>query len=547
MRSYNTFTILLVFAFLSLGFIGIVNHEMWLDELQAWLIARDSSSVVDLFKNLRYEGHPGLWHIGLYLISRWTHNPFSMQVFHLIIATSSIYIFAKFSPFTKSQKVVFSFGYFPFYEYSIISRDYALGILLVFCFCALFSTRTKSYLLLSSILFLLANTNVYGLIIAITLGLTLIFDYILCGMRTLVHSSKWDLIISFFIFSLGIVSSLIQIIPPPDASFAANWTTSFQTEQLKIVLAAIAKSYIPIPKFFKYQFWNTSIFSFKQIGTDLGAIFSLGLLVFSLILFARKPAVFFLYVTGNLGMLLFMYFKYLGTMRHWGHLFVLFITCLWLTSYYTNTEQSIYSDNKNLFSTFYKKITQNGLVYRHKNKIIMAILYTNLAAGIFAFTMDLYNPFSATKAVTNFVKDQKMENILIVGDVDYINFIGPPLSTYLDRKVYYLGSHKSRFGSFIVWDKNRASATKQEVYMFFNELNKPATVKEPDRLLVLNHKLENCSSEKTGQSINKTQLKFEDYCFEFKDLKFAEVAKFANSIIPDENPGFYLYFIQHKQ
>jgi len=367
MRSYNTFTILLVFAFLSLGFIGIVNHEMWLDELQAWLIARDSSSVVDLFKNLRYEGHPGLWHIGLYLISRWTHNPFSMQVFHLIIATSSIYIFAKFSPFTKSQKVVFSFGYFPFYEYSIISRDYALGILLVFCFCALFSTRTKSYLLLSSILFLLANTNVYGLIIAITLGLTLIFDYILCGMRTLVHSSKWDLIISFFIFSLGIVSSLIQIIPPPDASFAANWTTSFQTEQLKIVLAAIAKSYIPIPKFFKYQFWNTSIFSFKQIGTDLGAIFSLGLLVFSLILFARKPAVFFLYVTGNLGMLLFMYFKYLGTMRHWGHLFVLFITCLWLTSYYTNTEQSIYSDNKNLFSTFYKKITQNGLVYRHKN------------------------------------------------------------------------------------------------------------------------------------------------------------------------------------
>jgi hypothetical protein len=44
---------------------------MWLDELQAWLIARDSSSVIDLFKNLKYEGHPGLWHICLYLISRF--------------------------------------------------------------------------------------------------------------------------------------------------------------------------------------------------------------------------------------------------------------------------------------------------------------------------------------------------------------------------------------------------------------------------------------------------------------------------------------------
>ncbi|MEW6733270.1 MAG: hypothetical protein AB1489_18220, partial [Acidobacteriota bacterium] len=84
-------------TFLLLGLIGLNHHEMWGDELQAWLIARDSQSIPDLFHNLRYEGHPALWHIGLYLLSRFTHDPIAMQVFHLLLATTAIYIFTRFS------------------------------------------------------------------------------------------------------------------------------------------------------------------------------------------------------------------------------------------------------------------------------------------------------------------------------------------------------------------------------------------------------------------------------------------------------------------
>ena len=93
----------LVLVFVSVGFVGILNHEMWRDEMQAWLIAGASSSIGNLFDNLRYEGHPGLWHIGLYLLSRFTHNPFAMQVVHLMLATGVIFILARFSPFTKPE------------------------------------------------------------------------------------------------------------------------------------------------------------------------------------------------------------------------------------------------------------------------------------------------------------------------------------------------------------------------------------------------------------------------------------------------------------
>lgn len=97
-KSNTAFTGLLVSVFFIFGLIGIANHEMWRDELQAWMIARDSSSLSDLFRNLRYEGHPGLWHSCLYFITRFTRNPIAMQFFHLLLATGVIFIFTRFSP-----------------------------------------------------------------------------------------------------------------------------------------------------------------------------------------------------------------------------------------------------------------------------------------------------------------------------------------------------------------------------------------------------------------------------------------------------------------
>ena len=47
-------------VFFLLGAYLLSNHEMWGDEMQAWLLARDSTSVPNLFANLKYEGHPAL-------------------------------------------------------------------------------------------------------------------------------------------------------------------------------------------------------------------------------------------------------------------------------------------------------------------------------------------------------------------------------------------------------------------------------------------------------------------------------------------------------
>ena len=51
----NRYAILLTAVFLVICGFAISRHEMWRDEIQAWLVARDSASLLDLFRNLKYE------------------------------------------------------------------------------------------------------------------------------------------------------------------------------------------------------------------------------------------------------------------------------------------------------------------------------------------------------------------------------------------------------------------------------------------------------------------------------------------------------------
>ena len=108
----NRYAGALIFIFLILGALNASRHEMWRDEIQAWLLAKDSSSPVQLLKNLKYEGHPGVWHLSLFPLSRITPSPIAMQPFHLIIACLSVYLFLRFSPFTKVQKALFTWVHY---------------------------------------------------------------------------------------------------------------------------------------------------------------------------------------------------------------------------------------------------------------------------------------------------------------------------------------------------------------------------------------------------------------------------------------------------
>ena len=92
----------------------MAHHELWRDEVQEWLLARDSSSAIDLLSCQKYEGHPALWQLLLMPLTRAFGAAIAMQVLNLLVATATVYLLVRWSPFTRLQKVLLSFGYIPF-------------------------------------------------------------------------------------------------------------------------------------------------------------------------------------------------------------------------------------------------------------------------------------------------------------------------------------------------------------------------------------------------------------------------------------------------
>jgi hypothetical protein len=501
-KRYITFNQSLVLIFFCLGLIGILTHAMWRDELNPWLVARDSNSFVELFQNIKYEGHPGLWYLCLYGLNQFTHNPIAMQMTHLILATGFIYIFLRFSPFSRWQKLLFSFGYLPFYEYLIISRNYAIGILIIFAFCALYNTRNKSYLVLSLLLFLLANSNAYCLFISIALGLALIMEYSLREKLAIaILASRTNIICSLTIFFLGIAISLAQLIPPADSTLQgglAGWTLHVDIRHLAKALIRIWNSYIVI-----------LIPGDSSIEVFLFAVLALGFFLFASTLLIRKPVACFIYIVGTLLIILFTYVKFLGSARHYGHLYILLIISLWIASYYPQSNfllQPLTSRARSL-----QKVSTTWLKFaeKYKTTFIIVILSAQLAGGVVAFSRDLVVPYSASRAAARYIQSQHLEPMFMVGSRDATI---SPLCGYLNRKIYYPERHS--LGSFVLFNSQRKEVDAAVVLEQVSQLIKQ---NHPHILLILNYELNTARA----------------------DLRVSPLSKFTKSLIFNEK--YYLY------
>jgi hypothetical protein len=420
----NKFVLISLFAFAALGLVGILKHEMWRDELQAWLIARDSISIRDLLANLRYESHPPLWYFLLYFITRFTVQPVFMQMAHLAIAILSAGIFLRFASFPRWQKLLFIFGYFPFYEYAVKSRNYALGICFIFIFCALFPARARKYLLLFVLVFLVAQSNFMSAAIGIGLGFLLLFEP--WQNRQIAGLIKTrNLILGSLIFICTIVLVLYYAILPPDVVYA--WSKGLF---LKLDYNRIMDTVGHINRVF-------FIFPFQLVRGD-NFILALVELVIICLIFFRKPLVLFLYFIGTAGLLSVFYARY-GYAHHTGHLFILFIVCLWLADYFPLRE--------------YKHQLWNRLGafgWKYRNIFIGLVLASQLMMGIRATAQDWKYPYSAAKETAQFIKDNHMADMLMLGDNDCF---ATSVAGYLDNQIYFVRGN--RFGSFCLWDSKR--------------------------------------------------------------------------------------------
>ncbi len=212
-RDSYSFAFALTAAFLLVTGFSTFHHEIWRDEMQAWLLARDSPSLLALVRNARYEGHPLLWFMILWPFARLTHRPEAMQFANLLISGGAVFLIGLFAPAPRWIRALAAFGYFCVYEYGTIARNYSLGILLLVALCAVFPRRKAHCLLAGTILALAANSSSHALILAIAVLVSLVVEAIEQPAKAGLRALSW---IGFAIALSGIVMAIWQIWPPPD-------------------------------------------------------------------------------------------------------------------------------------------------------------------------------------------------------------------------------------------------------------------------------------------------------------------------------------------
>ena len=129
-----------VITALILNFYFIHIHELYRDEAQAWLIARDTGPF-SIFNVLSYEGHPFLW---FYLLMPFAKLGFPypvIKVISMVLMDSAMLITAYLSPFTIPVRISFVLSALFVYRYACFGRSYSLAALVIVIICYLYKYR----------------------------------------------------------------------------------------------------------------------------------------------------------------------------------------------------------------------------------------------------------------------------------------------------------------------------------------------------------------------------------------------------------------------
>src|SRR3954471_21317868 len=118
---------LIVFSiFVTLLAVAVSHHEPWMDEAQAWLLAKDTSFKELFLKYLRYEGSPGLWHLVLMIPAKLGLPYFTINILSAAFSACGVWIFLRYSPFPPLIRMLFPFSYFILFQYAVVARSYCL-------------------------------------------------------------------------------------------------------------------------------------------------------------------------------------------------------------------------------------------------------------------------------------------------------------------------------------------------------------------------------------------------------------------------------------
>lgn len=215
-------------AYSVLTLLGALNHEVWLDEAQAWVILRDAP-LSELPYILKVEGHPPLWYLILYPFVKlgFPADYVSLISWFFMTAGALVLLFKVELPLPLKAVILASSG-FLFFN-SVMLRVYCLIPLLLFLILWVYPKRREHAVIYGLLIALLANTHVFISGIVGMLGIFMLYEL----FSEWKSSSKKENIKKLFGLAAAGIGVLILVVPLI-GSIGANGATAHISSNIGI-------------------------------------------------------------------------------------------------------------------------------------------------------------------------------------------------------------------------------------------------------------------------------------------------------------------------
>lgn len=483
---------LTIFHFL-LALWGVWHHELWLDEAQHILLARESATLQEMVHAVRYEGHPLLWNFLLFTVTRLTDGNFALQCFHAAISSISVFLILRHAPFRWYISVAIAFGYFMFYEYSVICRNYAISVLLLLLLLKELAREKKNFFWLALLFALFVNTHLFSLFLASGL---LIF----CAPELL--QQKLRIQFGFALIFLPALLFCLWHLQPPNDHFLYEYNNHnvFSLRRLSNVVHLPLLGLLPLPDLNAPNYWSNhplvSTLPFQLLGIIL--------VILPFWFLRKKPLLVFTYFIPLLFTAVFVYLSplHLAT-RHSGFLSLTLFATLWLQKkgYDTSADTMVVIDTKQIVRNWYCGI----------------LLFVQLASGILFFILDLQREFSAGKRTASWLENNMVDSSTIV--LSHFTS-GPAIRVYTQGPVMYLEPFEN--GSYAKWNTQPLFLSDS----LFTQRISYLLRRKKELVLVVNQKDRIHNLQSTGNRIG---------------FHARSIASFTGATIQSEN--YYIYLL----
>ena len=178
----NIILTILLAGYLVFNGILLAGHELWRDEANVWLIARELSPI-QLFREIRYQGHPCLWYLLIMPFAKLGFPFKTISALSFLVMAFGAGIFTFKAPFHPMTKFVCLLSPIFSYYYPVVARNYCLIALLLILLAHYYPKRNEKPWFYGLLLGLLVQADTIALATAGLISLMWLYEGISQSVR----------------------------------------------------------------------------------------------------------------------------------------------------------------------------------------------------------------------------------------------------------------------------------------------------------------------------------------------------------------------------